>query len=85
MKVTITHAKHGMEFDKPEALANIHVYNPPATRTAPSGSTMKTNTNSVTMILYPFLQAFFLPLVNFSIVQNHNTYPPNFTDTVRLT
>ena len=40
-----THAKHGMEFDKPEALANIHIYNPPATRTFPSDSTMKTDTN----------------------------------------
>jgi len=40
-----THTKHGMEFDKPEALANIHIYNPPATRTPPSDSTMKTGTN----------------------------------------
>ena len=40
-----TNAKLGMEFDKPEAPANNHIYNTPATRTAPSDSTMKTGIN----------------------------------------
>jgi len=71
-----TNTKHCMEFDKPEALANIHIYNPPATRTAPSDSTMKTGINWVTMISYPFLQAFFLSLMPISIVQNHSPHPP---------